>query len=514
MQKVQEIQIGLLGLGTVSSGVIEIIRRHEVEWQKRYNLRPIIKKIVVQNPAKPRLVEIAPELITTDYREILADPEIDVVVEVMGGEEPALSVAKAALNSKKHLVTANKKMLALHGPTLYKLALRAGVELAFEGSVGGGIPIIQPLRESLNSNEILELMGIINGTTNYILTSMEEKGEDYRSVLRKAMELGYAEADPTSDVEGFDACYKLSVLTAVAFGQQVPVEAIPTCGISTVNLVDLRLAAEMGYRIKLVAKAVKTQQGVSARVHPTLIPFAHPLAGIHGVNNALWVKGDAVGEVMFTGPGAGMMATGSAVVSDLLRICRRVAMNKQSLTKGLPEALNIAYREAAGAGFARVNDVEFEARNLLEGSKDLPGIDNWAPKFVGEDAGSGLANCGGTNSNSSQADTLHTRTLNANTANEENSHFFISIQTTGRFDADSLTTEGECAGIPIYKICRKDDLDICETDNEIDVDLKMNYFGVITHVCGEKMVQRFVENLKTKEGCCRSCYYFIEGGEV
>lgn len=492
IQEVREVQIGLLGLGTVGSGVLEIIRRHEAEWVARYNLRPVIKRILIQNPAKPRLVEVAAEVLTTDYREILNDPAIEVIVEVMGGEEPALTVAKAALSSGKYLVTANKKMLALHGPTLYKLALHHGVELAFEASVGSGIPIIQPLRESLNSNEIQEMLGIINGTTNYILTNMEQNGKDYTAVLQQAMELGYAEADPTSDVEGHDACYKLSVLTAVAFGTQVPVTAIRTCGISTLNLADMQMAAELGYRIKLVAKAQKTARGIKARVHPTLLPFAHPLAGINGVNNALWVKGDAVGEVMFTGPGAGMMATGSAVVSDLLRVCRRVVRDKQTAAKELPHLLDLAYREVAATGTAMSEVAVPEARGIadlpnslteptdLSGAPSyLPGVDSWAPRFGGADTPLSIANA---------------HDVSSQLTDTESAHFFISLQTRGQIDSASLVKECQRAGIPVGSL-----------------EPGLNYIGIMTGLCEEEAVQRFVESLLTNEGCCRSCYYYVEG---
>ena len=325
----REVFIGLLGLGTVGAGVVEILRRHAREWQTRYNFQPVLKKILVQNLAKQRVVDVDSSLLTTDYREIIDDPEIQVVIEVMGGEEPTLTIAKEALLRGKHLITANKKMLALHGPTLFKIAQNSGVQLAFEASVGGGIPIIRPLQESLNSNAIQSLTGIINGTTNYILTAMAVEDADYFEVLRRAQALGYAELDPSSDVEGLDACYKLSVLTAVAFGEQLAVAAIRTEGICGVSRADIGLARELGYTIKLLAKAEKvigsgSRTTISAHVHPTLLPLNHPLAAVSGVNNALVVKGDAVGEVMFMGPGAGMMATGSAVVSDLLQVCKLV----------------------------------------------------------------------------------------------------------------------------------------------------------------------------------------------
>lgn len=330
------IYIGLLGFGTVGAGVFEIIQRRRTDWIERYGLQPVVKTILVKNPDKPRSIDFAPTQLTTDPDAILSDPEIEIVIEVVGGERPALHYARTALTRGKHLVTANKLMLALHGPELFRLACEHRVELGFEGSVGGGIPIIQPIRESLNANEIQSLFGVINGTTNYILTAMSQDNEGYFDVLARAQALGYAEADPSSDVDGWDTCYKLSVLTGISFGQQLPVDRIHTEGIADISLADIAMAKALGYQVKLTAKAERTADGIVGRVHPTLLPADHPLAGVRGVNNALLVNGDAVGEVVFYGSGAGMMATGSAVASDLIRISRQIADQSASAAEGSP----------------------------------------------------------------------------------------------------------------------------------------------------------------------------------
>lgn len=330
----QKVKIGLLGLGTVGSGVIEIIQRRKKEWIERYGILPVVKKILVRSIDKHRNVKIEPELLTTDAQEIIHDPEIEVIVEVMGGEEPALSLVKEALKAGKHLVTANKLMLALHGPSIFELAREQSLWVAYEAAVGGGIPIIQPLQDSLTANTIESIMGIINGTTNYILTAMIQNGEGYYDVLERAQAFGYAEVDPSTDVGGWDACYKLSVLTGVVFGEQVPVKEIPTTGITKINLTEMNLAQELGYTIKLVATAKRKGDEIFSHVHPTLLPLDHPLANVQGVNNALFVKGDAVGEVMFYGPGAGMMPTGSAVASDLIRVCRWIGLQDELFRNG------------------------------------------------------------------------------------------------------------------------------------------------------------------------------------
>lgn len=318
----REVKIGLLGLGTVGSGVVEIMRQQKKVWIEQYGILPVIKKILVRDLDKQRKVKIERQVLTSDVLEIIHDPEIEVIVEVMGGEEPTFDIVKDILKAGKHLVTANKLMLALHGPTIFELARKKSLWVAYEAAVGGGIPIIQPLQDLLVANKIESISGIVNGTTNYILTAMSQNGEGYYDVLERAQSLGYAEANPSSDVDGWDACYKLSVLTGIAFGEQVQVKQIPTTGITRISRMDMILAQELGYTIKLVATAKRLGDEIISYVHPTLLPLDHPLANVQGVNNALFVKGDAVGEVMFYGPGAGMMATGSAVISDLIRICR------------------------------------------------------------------------------------------------------------------------------------------------------------------------------------------------
>lgn len=318
MNQNQAIGVGLLGCGVVGGGVADLLLRNREAYAHRVG-RPVnLKAIAVRNPALDR--GLPPELFVSDPRELLADPEIHVLVEVMGGVSPAKELILAALEKGKSVVTANKEVLAKHGRELFAAAQKSGTALYFEGAVAGGIPLIMPLQRGLAANSLSAVQGIINGTTNYILTRMAQEGSTFEAALADAQLLGYAEADPTSDVEGHDAAYKLSLLASLLFGEHVASEDVPREGISALTPQDLRYAHELGYVVKLLGIAKRQGDRLEARVHPTMIPVQHPLARIDGVTNAVTVQGDAVGEVTFSGPGAGRGPTASAVVGDILNV--------------------------------------------------------------------------------------------------------------------------------------------------------------------------------------------------
>ncbi len=262
--------------------------------------------------------------LVSDARQVLESPDVQIVCELIGGVGVAADIVRQALSAGKHVVTANKELLARQGPELLRLAEEKGCDFYFEASVGGGIPIISPLRVGLAGNRVERILGIVNGTTNYILTAMASGGGDLPSVLREAQELGYAEADPTNDVEGFDARYKLTILASLGFQARVQVEQILCEGITRLVPQDIEYARELGYGVKLLAIARRIDGRIEARVHPTLVPFSHPIASVAGVNNAIYVTGNAVGDTMFFGPGAGGLAAGSAVVGDIIEIARNI----------------------------------------------------------------------------------------------------------------------------------------------------------------------------------------------
>jgi len=321
-----EVAVGLLGLGTVGSGVIQILEQNAEDIQNRSQSRIKVTKVLVRNVNAPR--KIAGDFKLTDNpQDILADPEISIIVEVMGGIEPARSYILEAFKQGKNVVTANKDLLALHGHELLEAAKEAGKDLYFEASVAGGIPIIAALKQSLAGNKISEVLGIINGTTNYILSAMTEQGRDYAEVLKEAQELGYAEADPTADVEGLDAARKLAILASIAFNSRVTVNDVYVEGISKITAEDIAYARELNSTIKLLAVAKTQPDGIEVRVHPAFVPNHHPLASVSGVFNAIYVVGDAVGETMFFGRGAGSLPTGSAVVSDIIQVVRNIKYN-------------------------------------------------------------------------------------------------------------------------------------------------------------------------------------------
>ncbi len=319
---VEKIRVGQIGCGTVGSGVVRILTSNRALIASRTGCEIDIRKIAVRSFSDPRYVEVPQGLLTERVEEVLDDPEIDIVVEVMGGLEPARSFVERALEGGKHVVTANKALMSTHGGELLELAESKGLVLDFEASVGGGIPIIHPLKEGLAGNRISGILGIVNGTTNYILTRMGEEGLSFSEALRQAQELGYAEADPTADVEGQDAAAKLAILASIAFNVRVRLEDVYTEGISRVTPEDIGFARDLGYTIRLLAIAKREEDGISVRVHPTMIPLDHPLASVRDVFNAIFVSGDAVGDLMFYGRGAGSLPAASAVVGDVIHAAR------------------------------------------------------------------------------------------------------------------------------------------------------------------------------------------------
>ncbi len=321
-----KIGVGLLGLGTVGAGVANILLTPDSRHPLVSEIQII--RVAVRDLNRPRSVEIERNILTTNPQEVVDDPNVQVVVEMMGGIEPARTLIMRAISSGKSVVTANKALIARHGEEIAIAAAAAGVYVLIEAAVGGGIPIIEPLKQSLGGNRITKVSGIINGTTNYILSRMSQEEIGYEEVLQTAKELGYAESDPTADVEGLDAADKIAILSNLAFGGPINRSAIPTEGIAQLQRRDVDFAKQLGYVIKLVAIAERTtlskQQEkslpVAVHVRPTLIPLTHPLAGVNGVNNAILIEGDPIGEVMFFGPGAGSGPTASAVVADILNI--------------------------------------------------------------------------------------------------------------------------------------------------------------------------------------------------
>ncbi|MGY2725792.1 homoserine dehydrogenase [Thermostichus sp. OS-CIW-26] len=316
-------RVGLLGLGTVGTGVVQILQ------QPRHPLLQSVEiaAVGVRSLDKPRQVRIPPERLTTNLEQIVSDPEIDVVIELMGGLEPARSLILKAIDHGKPVITANKAVIARHGEEIFQAAAQAKVSVLLEAAVGGGIPILQPLQQSLQASHIQAVWGIVNGTTNFILSQMTQAASSFEEALALAQAHGYAEADPSADVEGWDAADKIAILASLAFGVSVKREAIPCEGIRGISPTDIRYAREWGYTFKLLAIAQRANSGGEAakmaldiRVHPTLLPSTHPLANINGVDNAVLVQGDPLGQVVLSGPGAGRGPTASAVVGDLLTL--------------------------------------------------------------------------------------------------------------------------------------------------------------------------------------------------
>ncbi len=325
-------KVALIGLGTVGSGVARLLTDSGERLARRAGRRLVLAQVVVQDRAKPREIKLPPGILSDDLRRITEDPEIAVVALLMGGLEPARSIALEVLDSGKDLVTANKALLAAHGEELFERARKLGRSIAFEAAVAGGIPIIANLSQCLTANQIQSIYAILNGTSNFILSQMETHGASYADAVREAQRLGYAEADPAMDVDGSDAAQKLAILAHLAFGAHADWNAIPRQGIDTLDLADMRYAIELGYRIKLLAVAQLTPEGLELHVSPTMVKLGTPLAEVRGAYNAVSVVGDAVGRVFFSGLGAGQMPTASAVVADLVdTVVGRAALTFRTL---------------------------------------------------------------------------------------------------------------------------------------------------------------------------------------
>jgi len=324
------VKVGLLGLGTVGGGTATILKRNADEIARRAGRGIEVDFIATLEPERAAELGVADIRLTKDANEVVNDPDIDIVVELIGGYSPAKELVMTALENGKHVVTANKALIAMHGDEIFAKAQEKGLVVAFEAAVAGGIPIIKSLREGLAANQVEWLAGIINGTGNFILTEMRDKGRDFADVLAEAQALGYAEADPTFDVEGIDAAHKLSILSSIAFGIPLQFDKTYTEGISKITQEDVAYAEELGYRIKHLGVARRTDKGIEQRVHPTLIPEGRLIANVNGVMNAVLVQGDAVGATLYYGAGAGDEATGSAVIADIVDITRALTSDPQN----------------------------------------------------------------------------------------------------------------------------------------------------------------------------------------
>lgn len=322
-----QINIGMIGLGTVGTGALKVLVENKAEIERKVGSRVEVIKISDLDVVTDRGVAFDKSILTTDVNEVLDNPDVDIVVELIGGVRPAKEFILRALRNGKHVVTANKELIAKEGAEILDLAGQNKLDFYFEGSVGGGIPIIRPMKTCLAANKFQEVVGIVNGTTNYILTKMGNEGRDFAEVLAEAQKAGYAEADPTSDIEGYDAKYKIAILASIAFTTRVNVDDIYCQGITKVSRRDFECAKELGYTIKLLAIAKQVGEKVQIRVHPTLLPVSHPLASVNDVYNAIYVRGDFVQDVMFYGRGAGSLPTGSAVAGDVIDIARNINYN-------------------------------------------------------------------------------------------------------------------------------------------------------------------------------------------
>ena len=323
MEEVRNVKVALLGSGTVGTGVYKLIERQKDEMPYKIGANLSVAKILVRNKNKKR-DGIDSSLLTDQWEDILLDDDIQIVVEVMGGIEPARTYIKDALKAGKHVVTANKDLIAESGKELLDIAEENGCDLMFEASVAGGIPILAPLKQSLAGNYLTEVMGIVNGTTNFILSKMSEEGMEFDEALALATELGYAEADPTADIEGYDAGRKVAIMASIAFNSRVTFDDVHTEGITNISAKDIQYAKEMGCAIKLLGVAKNTETGIEVHVNPMLIPSSHPLATVNDSFNAVFVHGDAVDDTMFYGRGAGEFPTASAVMGDIIEVARNI----------------------------------------------------------------------------------------------------------------------------------------------------------------------------------------------
>ena len=320
----KDIYVGLIGFGTVGAGVVRLLADNDELIANKLGARLLLKRIVDLDTTTDRGVKLSPGVLTKDVNDILNDPEISIVIELIGGYEPAKSFVLKAIAAGKHVVTANKALLALHGDEIYAKAADAGVEVLYEAAVGGGIPVLSAIKGNMAANRFNTILGILNGTCNYILTKMTKEGLNFPDVLKSAQELGYAEADPTFDIEGVDTAHKLALLLSLCFGTKIQFDQIYTEGITSISAIDINFAQQFGYRIKLLAIGKRDGDRIEARVHPTMIPVHYPMADVDGAFNAIRLTGDFVGPVMFYGRGAGMEPTASAVVGDLMDISRNI----------------------------------------------------------------------------------------------------------------------------------------------------------------------------------------------
>ncbi|AOV16913.1 homoserine dehydrogenase [Acidihalobacter aeolianus] len=338
----EAVKIGLLGLGTVGSGVVRVLSRNNEEIARRAGRAINIVRAATRDLSVRRDCDLGGIALTDRAQDVIDDPEIDIVVELIGGTGIAREMVIRAIDQSKHVVTANKALIALHGNEIFARASERGVTVAFEAAVGGGIPVIKAIREALAGNRIEWLAGIINGTGNFILSEMRDKGRDFEDVLSEAQSLGYAEADPTFDVEGIDAAHKLTILASIAFGIPLQFDKVYTEGITRITREDVQYAAELGYRIKHLGIARRREHGIELRVHPTLIPHRRLIANVDGVMNAVLVRADAVGPTLYYGPGAGAEPTASAVVADLVDVTRALTVDPNNRVPHLafqPDAL-------------------------------------------------------------------------------------------------------------------------------------------------------------------------------
>jgi homoserine dehydrogenase len=328
----QALRIGLIGLGTVGSEVAERLLERRESLRRRAGVDLVLERVLVRDPGRERPVAIPAQMVTTDPAAILDDPAIDVVVELAGGEEPVHGYLEQALRNRKHVVTANKLVMAKHGPELLELAGEMNVDVYFEAAVGGGIPLISTFKVDLLANDIQRIMAVINGTTNYVLGRMANQGLSLPLAVREAQAAGYAEADPTDDVDGYDSAYKLAIMASIGFGARVHPDQVYREGIAGIEPVDFRYARDLGYEVKLLAYAARDPEtgGIEARTHPALVPHGHPLAGVEGAANAVYIEGDLVGQVLLQGQGAGARPTASSVVGDIIDLARSIHRQVQN----------------------------------------------------------------------------------------------------------------------------------------------------------------------------------------
>jgi len=367
MASKNSINVGIIGFGTVGTGTARILVDNADIIRRRLGVPVVLKKISDLDIKRDRGISLRGVQLTTRAQDIFTDPDIDIVVELIGGYKPAKEFILEAINNKKHVVTANKALLAVHGEDIYAAAGKVGVTLGYEASVAGGIPILAAVRNGLAANNIKSIYGIVNGTCNYILTLMTNAGRKFEDVLREAQAMGYAEADPTFDIEGVDSAHKLAILTMLAYGTPVKFGDIYTEGISKITPLDIDFAKELGYKIKLLAITKTVNGEVEARVHPTMLPEAYPIATVDGVFNALAIEGDAVGSTMFYGRGAGDMPTGSAVVSDIIDIGRDILAG---CTDRSPVT---AFRERKPLAIRKMDDIT-SCYYLRFSALDKPGV--------------------------------------------------------------------------------------------------------------------------------------------